>query len=150
MSTRFVLVLALGACAPKAQDVAATFALSPDMPAGNVQVVLSNPSRAFSVVVNDQLVVDRKLSQKATIGGVPAGVARVHVSIGGGCETGATFDRDVEVYPGATTSLTLPGPELSTGCALWHGLYYVGVNVGIAAVSIAMIAGAMAPHAHHK
>jgi hypothetical protein len=150
MSTRFALVLALGACAPKAQDVSATFALTPHMPAGNVEVVLNNPSGALSVAVNDQLVVDRKLSRKATIAGVPAGPARVHVAIGGGCETGATFERDIEVIPGATTTVNLPGPELSTGCALMNGLYYVGLNIGIAAASVAMIAGAMSVRGGRK
>lgn len=144
MYSRIGLVLALGACAPKAQDVSATFALSPNIPAGNVEVVLNNASDALSVAINDQLVVDRKLSRKATIGGVPAGPARVHVAIGGGCETGATYDREIDVIPGATTTVNLPGPEISTGCAVASGLYYVGLNVGYVAMSIALVGGALA------
>jgi hypothetical protein len=145
MYSRVALVLAvalpLGACGPKAHDVSATFALSPSVPAGNVEVVLNNASDALSVAINDQLVVDRKLSRKATIGGVPAGPARVHVAIGGGCETGATFDRDIEVIPGATTTITLPGPEISTGCAIASGLYYVGLNIGYVAMVAAVYVG---------
>lgn len=149
MSPRFALVLALAACAPKAQDVSSTFALSPSIPAGTVEVLLNSPSGALSVAVNDQLVVDRKTSRKATIGGVPAGPTRVHVAIGGGCETGAVFERDIQVLAGATTVVNLPGPELSTGCALWNGLYYVGLNIGIAATSIALLGAGMAVR-HHK
>ncbi len=148
MTTRIALVLALSACAPKAQDVSTTFALSPNMPAGNVEVVLNNPSGALSVAVNDQLVVDRKLSRKATIGGVPAGPARVHVAIGGGCETGATYDRDIEVIPGATTTVNLPGPEVSTGCAVASGLYYVGINIGYVAMAVALYAGVASARRH--
>lgn len=128
--------------------MSATFALAPGMQAGNVEVVLNNATGALSVAVNDQLVVDRKYSRKASIAGVPAGPARVHVAIGGSCETGASFERDIEVLPGQTTTVTLPGPELSTGCALFHGLYYVGLNIGIAAASIAMIGGAVAARGH--
>jgi hypothetical protein len=150
MSTRIVLALfAFGACTPKAQDVSATFALSPGIQAGNVEVVLNNPTDALSVAVNDQLVVDRKRSRKATINAVPAGPATVHVAIGGGCETGATFDREIEVFPGQTTSVTLPGPELSTGCAVASGLYYVGVNVGYVAIAVATIGLTMSARRHH-
>lgn len=148
MYSRIALVLALSACAPKARDVSATFALSPHIPAGTVEVVLNNASDALSVAINDQLVVDRKLSRKATIAGVPAGPARVHVAIGGGCETGATFDRDIEVIPGATTTLSLPGPEISTGCAVASGLYYVGINIGYVAMAVAVYAGVASARRH--
>jgi len=148
MYSRIALVLALTACAPKARDVSATFALSPNIPAGNVEVVLNNPSDALSVAINDQLVVDRKLSRKATIGGVPAGIARVHVAIGGGCETGATFEREIEVIPGATTTVNLPGPEISNGCAIASGLYYVGINIGYAALALALYAGVASARKH--
>ncbi len=141
MYSRIALVLVLSACGPKAHDVSATFALSPHIPAGTVEVVLNNASDALSVTINDQLVVDRKLSRKATIGGVPAGPARVHVAIGGKCETGATYERDVEVIPGATATINVPGPELSTGCAIASGLYYVGMNVGYVAIAAAMYIG---------
>ncbi len=120
------------------------------MPAGNIEVVLNNPSDALSVTINDQLVVDRKLSRKATIAAVPAGPARVHVAIGGGCETGAVFDRDIEVIPGATTTVTLPGPELSTGCAIANGLFHVGANVGYVAISVAVFAGVLSARGRHK
>ena len=148
MSPRFAIILALGACAPKAHDVSATFALSPAFPAGTVEVVLNTASDALSVAINDQLVVDRKRSRKATIAGIPAGPARVHVAIGGGCETGATFDRDIDVVPGATTTVTLPGPEVSTGCAVASGLYYVGVNIGYVAVAVALYAGVASARRH--
>jgi hypothetical protein len=148
MYSRIALVLALAACGPKAHDVSATFALSPHIPAGNVEVVLNNPSAALSVAINDQLVVERKLSRKATIAGVPAGHARVHVAIGGGCETGATFDRDIEVIPGQTTTVTLPGPEVSTGCAVASGLYYVGINIGYMAMAVALYAGVSSARRH--
>jgi hypothetical protein len=117
--------------------------------AGNVEVVLNNASDALSVAVNDQLVVDRKFSRKATIGGVPAGPAKVHVAIGGGCETGALFDREIEVYPGQTTTVNLPGPEISTGCAIASGLYYVGMNVGYVAISVATLGLVMSARKHH-
>lgn len=151
MSTRIALaLLALGACAPKAQDVSATFALAPGLQAGNVEVVLNNATDALSVAVNDQLVVDRKYSRKATIGGVPAGPTRVHVAIGGGCETGAMFDRDIDVFPGQTTTVNLPGPEISTGCAVLSGLTYVGLNVGYVAIAVATLGIAMSARGHHK
>lgn len=143
MSTRFALVLALTACAPKAHDVSSTFALSPSLPAGNLEVVLGDATRALSVTINDQLVVDRKHSRKAVVGGVPAGPARILVAIGGGCEQGETFERVVDIMPGATATVALPGPEISTGCALWQGLAHIGINVGMAATSIALIGVAM-------
>lgn len=145
MTPRLALALALlAACGPKPHDITTTFALSPQIPAGNVEVVLNGPTGALSVTVNDQLVVDRKVSRKAVINAVPAGFARVHVAVGGGCELGATFDRDIEVIAGATTTLALPGPEISTGCAVLNGLYHIGLNVGLVASAVVLAASVVA------
>ena len=34
-------------------------------------------------------------------------------------------------------------PELSSGCAMLNGRYYIGMNVGLAAASLALAAGVM-------
>lgn len=127
-------VTAATACAHDIQ--AAYVALSP-IPTGNIDVVLNDTTRTLSVTVNDTLVVDRKHTRKATITAVPAGLARVQVATGGRCEQGRTVERDVEVIPGATTTVALPGPEPNVGCMVFQGLYYVGLNIGLAAATVA-------------
>jgi hypothetical protein len=110
---------------------------------GTVEVVLNRPTRSLTVAVDGALVVDRERSRRARIDGVPAGLARISIATGGGCEAGRTVDRDVEVFPGRTTTITVPGPEPNAGCMIYSGLYYVGLNIGILAIVIA--AGASSP-----
>lgn len=147
MSSRITLALLLVACT-HAHDVAAVYA--PVVPGtGAIDVVLNSPTGALTVAVGDQLVVDRKFSRKAHIEGVPAGPMHVRVATGGRCEQGSLTEHDVIVPAGATTTIALPGPEPNTGCAIFSGLYYVGMNVGIAAVAIAMVADAQVRHVTH-
>lgn len=110
---------------------------------GIVEVVLNQPTSDLTITVNGDLVVDRERSRRARIIGVPAGVARVAVATGGRCEAGKMLEADVEVTPGRATTLALPGPEPNTGCMIYQGLYYVGLNIGLAAVAISLLA---APH----
>lgn len=107
---------------------------------GIVEIVLNQPTSELTVTVNGDLVVDREHSRRARIVGVPAGVARVGVATGGRCEAGKTVEAEIEVTPGRATTLALPGPEPNTGCMIYSGLYYVGLNVGIAAIAISMLA----------
>jgi len=121
-------------------DVAVTY--PGDTPsAGTIAVVLNDPTRALTVTVDGELVVDRAYTRRARIDGVPAGPARVSVSTGGGCEAGRAVDYDVEVVPGRVTTIPLPGPEPNTGCMVYQGLYYVGLEVGLVALAILATSG---------
>ncbi|MGE5182551.1 MAG: hypothetical protein ACM31C_10835, partial [Acidobacteriota bacterium] len=73
----------------------------------------------------------------------------VRVATGGNCERGAISDHDVIVPAGGTATIALPGPEPNTGCAIFTGLYYVGMNVGLAAIALAAIADAHTVHVTH-
>lgn len=148
MSPRITLVCLVAAACTHPHDVTAVYA--PATPAaGAVDVVLNSPSDALTVAVGDQLVVDRKYSRKAHIDGIPAGPMHVRVATGGRCEQGSLTEHDIIVPAGGTTTITLPGPEPNTGCAIFTGLYYIGMNVGIAAVAIAMVADAQVRHVTH-
>jgi hypothetical protein len=110
---------------------------APTVPAsGAVDVVLNDASRALTITVDDQLVVQRAHARRAHIVGIPPGPVHVHVATGGQCEVGSIFDRDVIVAPGARATLALPGPETNVGCAVFDGLYYIGLNIGILAIAV--------------
>ena len=47
-----------------------------------------------------------------------------------------------------TSSLRMPGPEISNGCAIASGLYYVGINIGYAAMAVALYAGVASARKH--
>jgi hypothetical protein len=143
-----VLAVAVTAACTKPKDVSVVYAHA--VPAsGAIEVQLNDPSRSLTVTVNDALVVDRKFSRRARIEGVPAGIARVHVATGGGCEKGGEFDREVEVFPGETVVVALPGPEPNSGCAVWAGLNYVGVQIGMVALAVLTV-GAVSRAPSHK
>ena len=134
--SRWILILVLTGCA---HDVTAVYpAATPS--SGTVDVVLNEPTDALTVAINDQLVVDRAHSRHAQIVGVPAGPVRVHVATGKGCEQGNMVDREVMLPPGGRATLALPHPELSVGCALWTGLQYIGINIGILAIAVLVVA----------
>ena len=143
MSYRLSL-LALAACTHP-HDVQAVYAPAPPG-SGAIDVVLNSPSGALSVAIDGKLVVDRKYSRKAHIDGVPPGRSHVHVATGGQCEQGAMNDFDVDVEPGQTATLALPGPEPNHGCAIFSGLYYVGMNIGLAAMGIVLLAASEPRH----
>jgi hypothetical protein len=131
-----ILMLVMAACA---HDVTAIYPAATPA-SGTVEVVLNEPTDALTVAINDQLVVDRAHSRRAQIVGVPAGPVRVHVATGKGCEQGNMVDRDMMLAPGGRATLALPHPELSVGCALWTGLQYIGINIGILAIAVLMVA----------
>jgi hypothetical protein len=144
-----ILVVATGCTHP--QDVSATYprvAMAPgaEIGSGAVDVVLNNPTGALSVAVNDNLVVDRKYSRKAHIDGVPAGHSTVHVSLGGSCEKARDFTREIDLQPGATAAITLPGGEVNDGCMVWDGLLHVAITLEL--VALAIVAGAAAEQSH--
>jgi hypothetical protein len=129
-------LLLLSAVAGCAHDVRVDYARAmPDT--GSLEVVLNDASRSLSVTVDGALMVDRRRSRKARIDGIPAGPVSVTVATGGGCEQAMTVDRTVDIVPGAVTTLALPAPEPNTGCMIYSGLYYVGLNVGLVAVVLA-------------
>lgn len=146
MSPRYCLIVLTACTVPK--DVTAVYA--PAQPAsGAIDVVLNHPSTTLTVAVADQLVVDRKYSRKAHIDGVPPGPAHVRVATGGHCEQGSLTEHDVMVPAGGVATIALPGPEPNLGCEVFLGLYYVGLNVGVAAMAIAMVAASQVQHVTH-
>jgi len=147
MTYRLTL-LALAACTHP-HDVQAVYAPAPPG-AGAIDVVLNSPSGALTVAVDGKLVVDRKYSRRAHIDGVPPGRAHVHVATGGECEQGAMNDFELDVDPGQTATLALPGPEPNHGCAVFSGLYYVGLNVGLVALAVITLGMAEPRHVGFK
>ncbi|HEY4055536.1 MAG TPA: hypothetical protein VGM39_02970 [Kofleriaceae bacterium] len=139
--TRFALLafIPLAACAHTASDVAATYTTTLDTPTGSIEVALNSPSQALSVTVNDHVLVDRKNTRKALINGVPAGPAHVIVSVGTQCEQNHTYERDVNLVPGVTAQLALPGPEVGEGCATLAGAQHVATQIGWLAVVLAWL-----------
>lgn len=119
-----------------AHDVVARFPLARPGDTGAIAVVLNDPSDRLSVTVDDQLVVDREHSRRATITGVPAGTAHVVIAAGGRCETGAVSERDVTVSPGVTTTLALPGPNPDHGCMIYTGLAVVALAIDAVAMAV--------------
>lgn len=138
-----LLAAALAGCA---HDVRVDYGRASPGSTGSLEVVLNDATGKLSVTINDSLVVDRKHSRKARIDGVPAGLATVHVATGGGCERAMTLDREVEVVPGEVTTVALPGPQPDTGCMIYSGLYYVGMNVGLVAIAIVASHQVSRPH----
>jgi len=128
MSYRYatIAVVLTGCFHHRAQDVTASFA--PAQPAnGAIDVVLESPSRKLSVAVDGRLVVDRVHSRKAHVEGVPAGPAHVRVAVGGRCEREGIIDEEVEVRPGDTTTVLLPGPEKRHACMIATGVVHVAL-----------------------
>jgi hypothetical protein len=122
-----------------AHDVHATYPRA-SLAAGVLEVALNAPTGELTVAVNGDMVVDRKHSRRARIDGVPAGRNLVRVVTSGSCEQSATTEKEVHITPGQVTTLALPAPDSSLACAVFDGLYYVGLNIGIAAVTVALVA----------
>jgi len=119
-----VLVLFVAGCFHhRAHDVAASFA-PPQPGSGAIDVVLESPSRGMSDAVDGRLVVDGAHSRKAHVEGVPAGPAHVRVAVGGRCESEGIIDEEVDVRPGDTTTVLLPGPERHRACMIATGVVH--------------------------
>ena len=58
--------------------------------------------------------------------------------------------QDVDVEPGQTATLAMPGPEPNHGCAVFSGLYYVGLNVGLVAMAVLTLGLAEKQHVGFK
>jgi hypothetical protein len=128
------LVLALCACTGCASDVVARYPSAPGV-SGAIDIVLNDASRALTVEIDDQLVVDRATSRRAHVDGIPAGIAHVRIATGGRCEQGAVTERDVVVMPGTTATLVLPGPEPNHGCMVYDGLALLALVVEAVAIA---------------
>jgi hypothetical protein len=120
-----------------AHDVRTTYPRA-SVAGGTLEVALNAPTDQLSIAVNGDLVVDRKHSRKATIELVPAGANVVRVVTSGSCEQGTTVEHVVEIAPGQVTTLALPGPDAGLACAVFNGLYYVGMNLVIAGAIVAL------------
>jgi hypothetical protein len=104
---------------------------------GAIEIVLNDPTRALTVEVDNQLVIDRAHSRRAHIDGVPAGTAHVRIATGGRCEQGVVTERDIAVMPDAISTLVLPGPEPNSGCMVYEGLALVALVVELVAFAVA-------------
>jgi hypothetical protein len=133
--TRTLVLIALTACA---HDVTARYAANGG---GTVQVLLSHAASAVTVSIDDHVVIESAHTRKATIEGVPPGDARVQVVVGGECTKGFVDERHVWVEPGANATLALPGPELSTGCAIVQAGSMVAL--GLELIAVAILSGGM-------
>jgi hypothetical protein len=131
--TRWLAFATLAACA---HDVRTQFPAPPDPSSGVVEVVLNQPSSALTVTIDGHLLAARAHSRRVRVEGVPSGDAKVQVAIGGGCEQGRLADFVVAVTPGQVSTLVVPGPEPSTGCAVLNGLALVAL--GMEAVALAV------------
>ena len=108
-------LLAAGCFHHAGRDVVAHMPVAqPD--AGAIDVVLSDASRALTVAVDGALVVDRAHARRVHVDNVAAGSAQVRVIVGGRCEHAGYVDEVVQVVPGATTTLALPGPDRDHAC----------------------------------
>ncbi|HEY4176459.1 MAG TPA: hypothetical protein VGM90_06495 [Kofleriaceae bacterium] len=141
MPTRLALIafIPLAACAHTASDVSASYASTLDTPSGSIEIALNSPSQALTIAVNDHVLVDRKNTRKALINGVPAGPAHVVVSVGAQCEQNHMYERDLNLVPGVTAQLALPGPEVGEGCATLAGAEHIGLQIGWVAAILAWL-----------
>jgi hypothetical protein len=137
--TRTLALVALAGCA---HDVTARYAPEGG---GTVQVLLSHAASAVTVAIDDQVVIERAHTSKATISGVPPGDARVRVVVGGVCAKGFVEERHLWVQPGRSATLALPGPELTTACAIVQAGAWVAVGLEI--VGLAILSGGGMRHA---
>jgi hypothetical protein len=138
---RLLLLFALAACTHP-HDVIAHY--PGDGPSGSVDIVMNHATGALTVAVNDKVIVEKKYSAKAHIDGVPIGEAVIQIATGGACEAGKSETRTLDVQPGMTSTIVLPGPEPNTACAVWAGLNQV--TLGLEVVGFAILALAT-PHA---
>lgn len=130
-----LLACALACAAGCARDVHAVYpvaAVGP--PPGTLVVQLSEDTENVTVVVNGQLMADRRHTGKVTIEGVPCGRAVVEVTAGGGRQTRVVERREVEVFPGRKTSIPIAGPEMTTAQGILGGLSTVGIWIVYAAL----------------
>lgn len=139
---RLAVAVVLFAGCHHPHDIEARYALQGGE-AGAVDVILNQASSALTVAIDDHVVVDRKYSRRAHIEGVPAGEVHVRVATGGSCEQGRVDDRTLQVEPGQTVTIALPGPEISNGCAIFAGLNQVALSVEL--VSLAVLAVVASP-----
>jgi hypothetical protein len=72
--------------------------------------------RALTVAIDGALVVDRVHVRRVHVDNVAAGTANVRVVVGGRCEHAGYVDEEVQVVPGATTTVALPGPDRNHAC----------------------------------
>jgi hypothetical protein len=138
-SIRLSLMVAVAGGCTGPQDITAVFP-HPTPMAGAVDVSLNSPDGAMTVTVDDALVVDRKYSRKAHIDGVPAGPATVHVAIGGKCVKAREYTRELEIEPGQTSQIALPGAEVNDGCAVLDGLLLVADTIELVALGVLAVA----------
>jgi hypothetical protein len=144
---RHLALLALLAGCSHAADVVTAYPAS-RTESGAVEVVLNDPTRAMSVTINDQLVVDHKETRKAHVDGIPPGTAHIRVATGGRCEHGNVVDQDVEIIAGQTSTVALAGPEPGLGCMIFSGLDSIAGEVGAIAIALAL-GGATVVKLHH-
>jgi hypothetical protein len=114
------ICLAAG-CFHHAHDVTAHFG-PPRPDSGALDLVLVSPSRALTVAVDGNLVVDRAHTRKVHVDGVPAGATHVQVAVGGRCERSGVADEIVDVPAGGTAAVVLPGPDRDLACAVAIGI----------------------------
>jgi hypothetical protein len=132
-STRLVLVAVVVTGCTGPQDITAVYP-HPAEANGAIDVSLTTADGNMTVTVDDSVVVDRKFSRKAHIDGVPAGPARVHVALGGNCVKARDYTRDVDIEPGQTAQIALPGAEINDGCAILDGLLIVADTIELVAL----------------
>lgn len=155
-SLRLIVAVAIAAAlfpgCSSPQDISVAFPRPRyvDEPVGNIDVSLTTADANMTVTVNDTKVVDGKFSRKAHIANVPAGPASLRVSIGGGCVKAREYTRELDIGPGQTVEVALPGAEINDGCAVYHGLVVVAEMIELVAVAtILTIAGTSASSSSH-
>ncbi len=129
------VALAAALLAGCAHDVHATFPGSgAAVPTGGVVVRLTDASYNVTVVVNGQLVADRRHTGRVVVDCVPAGRAVVEVSLGGARETRHDIKREIWVEPGRRTTVPVAGPEMTTAQGVYAGLSTLGIWLVYAAL----------------
>lgn len=127
-----LLVVGLFALAGCARDVVAVYpgrGEAPGRPTGAIAVELTQAASDVTVVVGGALVASRSNTRRVLVVGVPAGLVAVDVAFGGGSYARAEHHSVVEVVPGATTTVALPGPEQSVAGAIASGFSVLGMSI---------------------
>jgi len=118
-------------------------------PTGTIDVSLTTADGNMTVTVNDAMVVERKYSRKAHIANVPAGPAVLHVALGGNCVKAREYTRELDVTPGQTVEVALPGAEVNDGCAVYQGLLLVAEVLELVAAATVLAVVGSSSAAHH-
>jgi hypothetical protein len=134
-SIALVCLVAFTACA---HDVDARYPVAGGA-GGTVVVELTRAAPDLTVAIDGAIVVVRAHSRRVTVTGVPPGTSSVDIAFGGGEYARAEHHVTVDLQPGETRAIVLPGPERSIAAAIGQGALVIAEMAYLGLIYVALL-----------